>query len=287
MDRNVCTSRLALLLLLAAPAPLAAQEHGPSTHPSEHADTAHAAAGDAHASGHGDGSHEAPISPSRPGLAENTGTVGRGVVQVEGGYSLTRVESENSHSIGELVVRYGLGERAELRLGLNSFAIQASHGSNVSGMQDVALGAKARLVEGHGALPSVSVLAATTLPTGAAEIGSAGVQPTGIVSLGWRLGERVALTTAGHYTYGSEAEHRYSELTAAAALGVALTHHLHAHAEYAEIARADHLSEGLHHLSGGFGYHLTSDLQLDLWSGYARHHGEGEILFGFGLARRW
>jgi hypothetical protein len=269
-------------------APVVASHDAAAAHAAEahQAETGHAETG--HAEGEHPAAEHDAIATARPGLAEYTGTVGKGVVQVEGGYSLTRAGGENSHAFGEALVRFGVARNAELRIGFNSYTRASDHGHVVSGFEDAEVGVKAGLVESaRGVLPSVSLLVGTTVPTGSEEIGRTEWQPAAAMSLGWELPGHMALTSAVNYAYLADHDERVRELTSATSLGFPLLPGLHGHAEYALIAPVAHFDSKLHHFSGGFGYHVTHDVQLDVWGGGASHHGESETLFGLGLSRRW
>lgn len=258
---------LCALAMGAAPSALRAQHAPAAAHPAAEA--------------------EAALSASRPGLAESAGTVGARVVQVEGGYSQARLPGETEHAFGEVLVRLGLGARGELRVGLNSFAVVRGHDESVSGLQDARVGAKARLADGHGVLPSAALLLDASLPTGSDAFGSAGWSPATTLSLDWDLPAGLGWTTAASYRRVEAHGEGEGEITLAHAVSRALTHALHAHAELAVVAPAGAPRDGLRHLSAGIGYHLSADTQLDLWAGRAGGHGESETLFGFGIARRW
>ena len=231
--------------------------------------------------------HREPIHPNRPGLAESTHTVGAGTLQVEGGYSFARTPEHSSHNIGELLVRYGVGERAELLVGLSSYAIGFDHDVRTAGFRDVSIGARTEIAAGHGLLPAAALVVGSTLPTGGHSYRNDELQPRAALALGWSLPGHWSLNTTAGYAHLSEAGERVGEATAAAVLGYEFTHRFHAHAEYAQIGEPDHFADGIRHLSGGVGYHLTDDIALDLWAGAARAHGEDELLFGVGMARRW
>ena len=234
-------------------------------------------------------SHGSAIRTSRPGLAEYTGVVERRTVQLETGYSALRVEEDSRHALGEVMLRYGIGLRSEVRLNLNSFVVASEHGHDVRGFEDAGLGVKTQFLVGkHGSiLPSVSLLVGSTLPTGSDHLGEPERLPRAGVSLGWELPGQLGLTTSAKHARVSDHGTLTNEMTTATSVSLPFSDELHWHAEYAAIALEDHWSDRLHHVSTGIGYHLTHDLQLDVWTGGASHHGKREFLFGVGLSRRW
>ena len=127
----------------------------------------------------------------------------------------------------------------------------------------------------------------TSLPTGSPEFGSKSWQPGSALSLQWELPKHVSLTSTVDYVYAEDHGERLGEVTGATALALSLSERVHAHAEYAQVAQTGHFDDRMHHVSGGFGYHVTHDLQVDLWGGWATHHGHPETLFGVGVSHRW
>src|SRR5947209_8529202 len=63
---------------------------------------------------------EEPLESDRPNFTDSPATVGRGRLQFEGGYQFTHGIAGDSHhdahDLPELLVRYGIAERLELRI---------------------------------------------------------------------------------------------------------------------------------------------------------------------------
>lgn len=266
---------------------LAAQTaHASSSH--EHADQVDTPHGNGDTAAHAEDAHHEAVNAARPGLAESTETVGRSVFHFEGGYSLVRVEGENSHSVGEAMLRYGVSDWAEVRALLGSYSREYDHGDLVTGFEDVVFQAKANVYRSQGGVaPSVAVIAGTGLPTGSDHVGSGDWTPVGAASLEWALPAHLSVTTTAELRTVLGEAWDHGELTSAVELGFPVVPGVHGHVEYAAIALPADFGERLNHFSAGLGYEVSEDLVLDLWGGYASHHGEGEALFGLGFARRW
>src|SRR3954447_23328722 len=62
-----------------------------------------------------------PLNTDRPDFTEGTATVPAGHYQLEGGYTFTRQGTDDSQSLGELLLRIGVNDRVEARLGIGSY----------------------------------------------------------------------------------------------------------------------------------------------------------------------
>jgi hypothetical protein len=234
--------------------------------------------------------HDAPsISPNRPGLAEGTGTVGAGVLQVESGYSYARTDAERRHSIGEAVVRYGIGARTEVRLGLNSYTLQRTDHAWAGGVEDAAVDVVLHLAEGnrHPLLPDAAVILGSTLPTGGTAWGSTHAGPSGLLALEWPLAGGIGLASNAGYSYDPLARRWTPGALHSVALKRAVRAQLRGFADYTLLTSLSGDESRTHHFTLGLGYEIGSDLLLDLWSGAAFRDGEREALVGLGLSRRW
>lgn len=228
-----------------------------------------------------------PLVTDRPDATESATAVQPGRFQLEAGYTATRAGSLTLHSLGEALLRLGLVEGAELRLGLNSYRVEAGEGSDPTGMEDASVGTKVVLHHrASGALPRIAILADATLPTGSEEFGSGSVQPGGILALAWDLSPGVGLGVNAGYRYAEDGRGRFDEIRTSAALGVALSESVGAFAEYF----ADHRPGGARpsevSADGGVTVRLTPDLQLDARAGFGLDSTAPDYFFGAGLAVR-
>ena len=83
------------------------------------------------------------IATDRPDFADATSTVAVGVLQVESGYSYNRNLDDKEHTLGEWMLRTGLSERAEMRIGVDSYKYDGG-----SGFGDGSLDFRFRLYQG-------------------------------------------------------------------------------------------------------------------------------------------
>ena len=108
------------------------------------------------------GSAQETIAPDRPGIGSASTVISPGILQVETGLSLSRSGDVDAWSLGQLFVRYGLGERVEAELLLNSFVVlrgpEGMPALDAEGLEDLAFGAKLRVARGERATFSMQGL---------------------------------------------------------------------------------------------------------------------------------
>lgn len=135
-----------------------------------------------------------PVVADRPGYTDTPGALPARAVQIEAGITGDRTGPTNLPttyvSSGESLLRLGVGARTELRFFGNSYGVRSMDGAPTDrGMEDIKLGAKlnVRAVPDsvHSWAPNMALLAATTLPTGAAAISIGQAQPEAKVAMNW------------------------------------------------------------------------------------------------------
>ncbi len=229
------------------------------------------------------------LEADRPDFTEGIATVPPGWIQSEAGYTFSRADGNTSHSIGELLVRIPVSNHVEARLGFNSYSIEHAPGLVRRGFEDMEVGTKVRLIEREerSLLPSVSVLALTTLPTGHRDIGTSVMQPTGILALGWQLSERLSLESNAKYTYASEDATRFSQWATSASLAAEITPRLGSFFEWFGTSPASLGAKRADYLNTGVAMRLGNSLTLDARVGANARRGSRDYFAGFGISRRW
>ena len=234
------------------------------------------------------GSPEEALVTDRPDFTESAVTVGGGRVQAEAGATLTDLSrGDEELTLGELLVRAGLGDAVELRLGIGSVARLESAGLAERGLVDPSLGVKLRLPAQLAAAipgnPDLAALVAASLPVGEEPFREPHAQPEVKVAAGWQLRPRLSLGANVGWGYRSEEGRQFGEGLASLALGVELAERLGAYGEVYGLWPAG--GEGGEFADAGVTWLVTPDLQLDARLGWEL--GGGESFVGAGLARRW
>jgi len=232
----------------------------------------------------------------RPDFTESPASVAPGRVQLEGGYTFSRLEDERSHTVGELLARIGAVDRLEFRLGLNSVVFQSEPDSadvpssqlrSVRGLEDLTLGLKVEVFRpppSKPGLPQLGILAGTSLPTGRSEIGAKGLQPGALVAAGWDLTDWLAAGMNVGYAYAEDEAGRFDELSGSVALGFGLTQRLGAFAEWFGIYPLPDDREDENNANAGVTYLLSPGFQLDARVGIGLGGPRPNFFVGAGAA---
>lgn len=261
-SRPAAAARMSSLLgLLLAAAPLAAQDVGSDA-------------------------GRVPLVTDRPDFTESASTVAPGLVQLETGYTFSRSGDARQHDVGELLLRVGVRERIELRLGVNSFSV-LEDGREAEGFQDASIGLKANLFgSGADGEPRTALLVGTTLPTGADGFGADGLQTGAILALAWDLPAGWGLGANLGYERIEDEGEDIGQGTASVALGVPVTERLGAFLEsFVLVPEGSREVEPF--VDGGFTYLPSPDLQLDVRVGLGFEGPDPDYLAGTGLSVRW
>jgi hypothetical protein len=239
----------------------------------------------------GDAREQTPasIATDRPGFGNGSATMQPGFVQVELGYQYDRSPSEQrTHSLGQLLVRYGLLDRLELRLALNSFQIQDGPViDRRQGFNDVGVGAKVNLVEGVNAplrTPRITAEVSTSIPAGS-PFGSDTAQPDLRLEVDWPLTAGLGLSANVGYTApGTSLD--AGDLVLIGGLGASVpgTQGLGAYAGYVAFPSVA-TGAAEQYVQAGATYLLGLDTQVDLHGGLRVDAGGG--FAGLGLAHRF
>ncbi|MGB5815130.1 MAG: transporter [Thermoanaerobaculia bacterium] len=233
---------------------------------------------------------EEPLVTDRPDFTESAETIAPGRVQLETGYTMIdEGEDTETEAWGEVLVRIGVSQRVELRLGLNSYLQTTRPGEDLSGFQDSSVGVKIKLrdtIEGS-ARPQVALLLGTTLPTGSSEYREPHARPGSALALAWCLSSRIGLGANLNYAYLSEEGEQFSELAGSVAIGYGLSKRLGGYLEYFGFNSPSRSGPDSHFLDGGFTWLLSNNAQLDARAGVGLNSAAADFFVGVGAAWRW
>ena len=113
---------------------------------------------------------QAEFTADRPGASTGPAVVGHRVVQLEQGVQYDGDGGAGIFTFSNTLLRYGLFENMELRLGGDGFIYMSDEESKFKpAFSGLSLGTKIKCFEGRGAIPAVSVLADFALPYTASE----------------------------------------------------------------------------------------------------------------------
>jgi hypothetical protein len=231
-----------------------------------------------------------PIVTDRPDFTEATDVVGSHRFQLEAGNTFARTGDETSNSLGEVLLRIGLGSRAELRVSPNSYvrtsAAHTAAAEHTAGIEDASLGAKLNIIAApRGIAPAVALLVGTSLPTGSRAFRHAAPEREAKLALGWSVAERWDLSGNLNYSASTEDGEHVVEQAASLSLGHELTSRLGSYVEaYGFRPRG---GDGTQYVNAGVTLQLSNDFQLDARVGSGVGRNASDYFGGLGLARRW
>jgi len=235
-----------------------------------------------------------PLVTDRPDFTESTATLPPGYFQLEGGYTFSRLGDTDSKSLGELLLRAGVGERWEARFGLGSYdRIDAGRGTaRLSGYEDPTLGVKFRLTEDDPNLlppgrPRMSILLATSIPAGSDDLTTDEWQPEGKLALGWDLSDRISLASNLIYAYPSDDGERFNQFAASLSAGMSFTDQLAIYLEGFGFSKESADGSATSYINSGLTYLVSNDLQLDVRIGAGLDEPHPNWFAGLGAAVRF
>lgn len=236
---------------------------------------------------------EDTIQTDRPDFTEASSTVGRGVLQIESGYTFS---SDNdgparatSHSAPEALFRLGvLADWLELRAAQN-FASEDDGFTQTGGGEDLYLGAKLALTLQQGAFPEMALMPQMTVPTGRRGLSSEEVLPGVNWLYGWDVNE--FLSTGGSTQVNraiDETGDDYAEFAQSWTIGYSLTKQLGAYTEwFAIIPHNADTARTQQYFDGGFTYKFTPNIQWDIRGGVGLNQAADDFFVGTGLSVRF
>ena len=237
---------------------------------------------------------DAPLVTDRPDFTEASSTVGRGVAQLEFGYTYTfddgGTTSTKSHSFPEPLLRYGvLADWLEMRIGWN-YSDEESGGVSASGSEDLYLGFKVGMTPQDGFLPEMALIPQMTVPTGADAFSANEVLPGLNWIYGWEIND--FLSTAGSTQFNRALDETtgdtYTEWAQSWTIAYSLTEKVGAYTEYFGFypTSADTASPE-HYFNGGFTYLISNDVQWDIRAGTGLNDAADDYFVGTGLSIRF
>lgn len=230
-----------------------------------------------------------PLVTDRPDFTESGTTVGKGVAQLEFGYTFTDTSAGPAHSLGEPLVRYGVfAEWLEFRVGLAPANQRASAGEDRhTGTEDLYLGFKAGLTPQDGLLPETALIPQINAPTGSNAFTSDHFEPGVNLIYSWEINDSLATAGSTQWNRRIDSGKDYLEMAQSWTLAYSLTDKLGAYTEWYGMFPSGATTERpQHYLNGGFTYLISNDVQLDIRAGVGLNSQSDDFFFGTGMSIR-
>ncbi len=216
----------------------------------------------------------------RPDFTESPNAVSVGTIQVELGGTSETTDSFTANTFGEALVRYGIFDKFELRVGIPSLI---SGDFEDSGLSDASIGLKWQ-AGSLGENAEVGVIGFVTLPTGDDMFTSDGVDPSVIVTAGTSLTDNISLGTQIQGSYNTAGDDRQLDWDATVVLGLPVAGRIGAFAEIAASAPEVGDSQALFHF--GFVIAMGDNAQIDVHGGTGLTDETPDSFFGAGFSFR-
>jgi outer membrane putative beta-barrel porin/alpha-amylase len=234
-----------------------------------------------------------PIVTDRPDFTEASVTVGRGVFQIESGYTYS-FDNDGTQTIGhsypETLFRLGMfAEWFEWRLAWN-YAHEIVEGVERDGAEDLYLGFKLALTPQEGILPEMALVPQMTVPTGGRSFRADEAMPGVNWLYGWDINDWLGTggSTQFNRTPDDATGEAYTQWAQSWTVNYGLTDRLGAYTEYfgfyphsADTARVEH------YIDGGFTYLFSDDIQWDIRGGVGLNASADDYFVGTGLSLRF
>lgn len=212
-------------------------------------------------------------------------------MQLEAG--ITKASEAHTHAlaVGEALLRIGLVEHVELRVGLNSYStVHAPGAATVRGLDDAVLGLKLALIDAPDSrawIPQLAVIVGTSLPTGAARLRAPGAQPEVKLLAAWELTDRLAFSSNVNYARTYSGASTVGEYAASASFPYAVNDRVGAFAEGFAFLPRDGSGASQKFFNVGPTLLLSPDLQLGARAGIGPSSARRDYFVGVGLVKRW
>lgn len=228
-----------------------------------------------------------PLVSDRPDVTESAVTVSAGRWQLEAGSTWAEDRGGDEElTVGEVLLRRGLSDRSELRLGVPSY-LAADRAPD--GFEDAALGLKLRLIQAETdrpRRPQTALIVETTLPTGSRGVREPHAQPTALLAVAWPLGAATELAANLGATYASVGGEQFGQAVASVALGRELADRLGGYVELFGSSREEPGGDASVLFDSGVTWSLGPDLQLDLRVGVGLDEATPDRFAGMGIVWR-
>jgi len=250
------------------------------------------------------------ISTDRPDRTESAETVGKHKFQIEAGIEYSSKKSKNESVLlqdgGELIgdvktntitapttlLRYGLTDKIELRLGIDFDGtsskmgdIDLSEDSKLS-LNAPSLSAKFSLSKGEGWKPDFAIITKVTLPN----IGGEGKQEEHVVpELNFAFSNEINKDLSIGYNVGLESDYKFNvtDLFYSASLGINISEKTGSFIEIFGNTPDAKFKEFSNSIDGGFTYLIKNNFQVDIYGGLGLSSDANDFFLGTGFGYKF
>lgn len=238
-----------------------------------------------------------PLATDRPDFTEASVTVGRGVAQIEYGYTYIFDEEGGDQAIAHVypgaLLRVGMfADWLEFRLGWTYAEERTRTGgveTRLRGAQDLYVGAKIALTPQEGILPEMAITPQALVPSGSGVFTNEEVLPGLNWLYGWDITDDVSFggSTQGN-RFRDDSGDFFTLFAQSLTVGYGLTDRLSAYTEwFVLIPHGADTFRNQHYFNGGFTFLLNNNSQLDVRAGVGLSTAADDYFIGAGHSQRF
>lgn len=222
----------------------------------------------------------------RPDFTESAVTIPKGRVQLETGYVYTRTGNDTERGMEETLLRIGLSDRVELRVGIPNYIRVTECGVTRSDFDDSFLGMKWVLRKGNDGGAGIALLAGTTLPTGSRAVAEHKAQPEAVFVVEGDLSDKISAGINLGMGRPSDGGQRFNQVFGSATVGYDFTDKLGGYVEVYAFNRTEAGGSTQKYFNTGLTYLTRPDLQFDARVGFGLGNGNGrDRYYGVGVSK--
>ena len=244
-------------------------------------------------------SKEEPLESDRPDFTESSTTVGYRRLQIESGYTYTQAiagdPTHDAHDLPELLVRYGVAERLELRVAWDEGMVfdrctDRNSGRVVTDRREHRRGVRLQVcVDQAGQMAAANGHDYFRYGPDRAAPGQSSGQVDVLVNYlySWEFTKKLSLNCSTGNLWTAESGDRFSQFFQSASVEYELTEKLHVFNEwYAFFRRDSSDNRPQHYYDAGLTYLVTPNFQLDWRAGLGLNAAADGFFTGCGLTIR-
>ncbi|WP_171595216.1 transporter [Marinifilum caeruleilacunae] len=225
----------------------------------------------------------------RPGQAESASVMSIKSFQVESGFSFEKVNANlNNVSYNTTLLRYGLVENIELRLGfqyLGSYESLDGGDSDESGFGPLTAGAKFLLLAESEQSPQLALLSTLAIPnTGSSAFENDNLGADIRINADYTLNQAMSLGANFGVMWSGAKEEDFAVWMYAAVIGLSISEQVGAYAELYGFLPGEGKND--HRWDGGLTYAVSDNLQLDFSTGIGLSKVSPDFFISLGLSIR-
>ncbi len=238
-----------------------------------------------------------PLQTDRPNFTSTSVTVGKGVTQIESGYTYLDDKSGGRQvsyqSFGEFLLRRGiLADWLEVRIAFSPLQQSIAIGSfqnTTAGSDDLYTALQLALTPQKGLLPEMAMLVQMSLPTGSPAFNANQIEPGLNLVYAWELNDfiSIAASTQGNRSI-DDTGRSYLEIAQSFNISYTLTEQLGTFTEwFVLIPSGANTAQTEHYFDAGFTYLINNNLQFDISAGVGLNEAAINYFVGAGVSIRF